>query len=254
MASSNARALSPPIFNGENYQIWAMRMKALLKGLDLWEVVETGADPSPLRANSTVTQLKHYAEESAKKFKVLSYIHSAVSESIFTRIMACETGKEAWDRLREEFQGSENTRQMQVLNLRRTFEALKMKETENVKEYSDKVIKVVNQIRVLGEDLPDKRVVEKILVSLPERFEAKISSLKDSKDVYQISLAELVNALQATEQRRSLTLKYQTENAFVMKNKGRDQFNSEGKRTTDKRNKREEIRSFEYLSEIQDYG
>ncbi|KAF2305582.1 hypothetical protein GH714_006889 [Hevea brasiliensis] len=81
--------------------------EALLKGLDLWEAVEMGADPPPLRANPTVTQLKHYAEESAKKFKALSYIHSAVSESIFTRIMACETGKEAWDRLREEFQGSE---------------------------------------------------------------------------------------------------------------------------------------------------
>ncbi|KAF2313323.1 hypothetical protein GH714_010353 [Hevea brasiliensis] len=113
MASSNVGSLSPPIFNGENYQIWAVRMKALLKGLDLWEAVEMGADPPPLRANPTVTQLKHYAEESAKKFKALSYIHSAVSESIFTRIMACETGKEAWDRLREEFQGSENTRQMQ---------------------------------------------------------------------------------------------------------------------------------------------
>ncbi|KAF2319047.1 hypothetical protein GH714_012959 [Hevea brasiliensis] len=115
MASSNAGALSPPIFNGENYQIWAMRMKALLKGLDLWEAVDMGADPPPLRANPTVTQLKHYAEESAKKFKALSYIHSAMSESIFTCIMACETGKEAWDRLREEFQWSENTRQMQLL-------------------------------------------------------------------------------------------------------------------------------------------
>ena len=108
---------------------------------------------------------------------------------------------------------------MQVLNLRREFEALKMKETENVKEFSDKVLRVVNQIRVLGEDLPDKRVVEKVLVSLPERFEAKISSLEDSKDLTQISLAELVNALQATEQRRNLRQEDNTEAALVMKSK-----------------------------------
>ena len=55
-----------------------------------------------------------------------------------------------------------------------------MKETENVKEYIDRVIKVVNQVRLLGEDLPEKRVVEKVMVTLPERFEVKISLLEDA--------------------------------------------------------------------------
>ncbi|KAF2318538.1 hypothetical protein GH714_008752 [Hevea brasiliensis] len=118
----------PPVFDGQNYQLWAVKMKTYLRGFDLWEVVETGNGPPPLRANPTVTQLKHYAEESAKKYKSLSIIHAAVTETIFTRIMACDTGKEAWDRLKEEFQGSEKTKQMQVLNLRREYELLKMKE------------------------------------------------------------------------------------------------------------------------------
>jgi len=42
---------------------------------------------------------------------------------------------------------------------------------------------VVNKIRPLREDLPDRRIVEKELVSLLERFEAKISSLEDSRDL-----------------------------------------------------------------------
>lgn len=33
----------------------------------------------------------------------------------------------------------------------------------------------MNQIRLLGEELSDKRIMEKALVSLPKRFEAKIS-------------------------------------------------------------------------------
>jgi len=45
-------------------------------------------------------------------------------------------------------------------------------------------------------------VVEKVLVSLPERFEAMISSLEDSKDLSQITIMELMNALQTQEQRR----------------------------------------------------
>ncbi|XP_060667875.1 probable disease resistance protein At1g58390 [Ziziphus jujuba] len=103
------------------------------------------------------------------------------------------------DKLKEEFQGSARARQMQVLNLKREFETLRMKDSELVKDFIDKLMKVVNQIRILGEELGDRRVVEKVVVSLPEKFEAKISSLEESRDLNQISLSELVNALQATE-------------------------------------------------------
>ena len=198
MASSHFSAISPPIFLGENYAMWSIKMKAYLQAFDLWEVTDSGGDPAPLRANPTVAQMKQHSEEVAKKYKALFAIHLSVSEVIFSRIMACTTAKEAWDKLKEEFQGSARTRQMQVLNLRREFETLRMKDTELVKEFTDRLLKVVNQIRVLGEDLPDKRVVEKVLVSLPEKFEAKISSLEEVRDLDQISVSELINALQET--------------------------------------------------------
>ena len=39
-------------------------------------------------------------------------------------------------------------------------------------------------------------------MTLPERFEAKISSLEDTWDLSTLTLIELVNALQAVEQRK----------------------------------------------------
>jgi hypothetical protein len=56
-----------------------------------------------------------------------------------------------------------------------------MKETETIKDFSSQILKLVNQVRLLGEDFLDSRIVEKVLVSLPEKFEHKICSLKDSK-------------------------------------------------------------------------
>ena len=41
------------------------------------------------------------------------------------------------------------------------------------------------------------------MVTLPERFEAKISSLEDTWDLSTLTLIELVNALQAVEQRKA---------------------------------------------------
>lgn len=52
-----------------------------------------------------------------------------------------------------------------------------MKESETIKQYSDKIMVVVNNIRLLGDQFPDSRVVEKVLTTLPERYKSKILSL-----------------------------------------------------------------------------
>ena len=70
--------------------------------------------------------------------------------------MACKTAKEAWDRLKEEYQGSDRTHQMQVLNLKREFESLNMQEDETISKYADRISLIVNNIRLLGEEFTDK--------------------------------------------------------------------------------------------------
>ena len=127
---------------------------------------------------------------------------------------------------------------MQVLNLRREFEVLKMKESESLKEYSDKLMKVISKIRLFVEELSDSRIVEKVLVSLPKRFESKISSLEDFKDLTKITPTELFNILQAQEQRRAIKQKEVTEGAFVAKEKGsKTQSDGKGKKSRDKKGK-----------------
>ena len=102
--------------------------------------------------------------------------------------MNCRTTKEAWDKLKLEYQGSDKTKQMQVLNLKRDFKSLTMKEDETITKYSDRISLIVNKIRSLGEKFPDARIVEKVLVTLPERFESKISSLEESVTFHKFHL------------------------------------------------------------------
>ena len=91
---------------------------------------------------------------------------------------------------------------MQILNLIRAFKLQRMKEYETIKEYSDRLLAIVNKVRLLGTTFTDSRIVEKILVAVPERYEASITTLENIKDLSKITLAELLNALQAQEQRR----------------------------------------------------
>ncbi|GKV29636.1 hypothetical protein SLEP1_g38541 [Rubroshorea leprosula] len=198
-------------------------MKAYLRAFDLWDAVEHDIDPPPLPRNATLNQIRCHTEEVTKKYKALTTIHSTVSKEIFTRIMTCETTKKAWDKLKEEFHRDTKAKQIQVVNLKRKFEVLRMKEIETVKEFSDRAMKVVNHIRILGEELTEKRIVDKVLVSLPKKFEHKISSLEDSKDMTQMTLSELVNALQAVEQRKAIRQKVKgdVEGAFIANERGK---------------------------------
>ena len=51
----------------------------------------------------------------------------------------------------------------------------------------------------LGETIPKPKIVRKVLRSLPERFHAKITVIKELKDIDQIPLTGLVGNLQTYE-------------------------------------------------------
>ncbi|XP_047258565.1 uncharacterized protein LOC124890798 [Capsicum annuum] len=70
-----------------------------------------------------------------------------------------------------------------------------MKESETIKDYSDKLLLIVNKERILGTELNDNRIVQKILVTLLERYEATIALLENTKDMRQEGSIE--GALQA---------------------------------------------------------
>lgn len=191
--------MAPPVFDGTNYQVWAVRMEAFLDANDQWEAVENTYEVPLLLDNPTIAQMKNYKESKQKKSKAKASLFAAISSSIFTRIMTLKTANEIWNFLKREYEGNERVKGMQVLNLIREFEMQRMNESETIKVYSDRLLDIVNKVKLLGTEFTDSRIVQKILVTVPEKFEATISSIENSKDVSSITLAELLNALQAQE-------------------------------------------------------
>nr|XP_048332975.1 uncharacterized protein LOC125423310 [Ziziphus jujuba var. spinosa] len=210
-------AIAPPVFDGTNYQMWAVRMVAYLHANDLWEAVEQVYEATPLPNNPTVAQIRTQKERKQRKSKAKASLFTAISPTIFTGIMTLKTANEIWDFLKQEYEGNERVRGMQVLNLIRELEVQKMRESETIKEYFDRLLSIANKVRLLGTDFFNSRIVQKILVTIPEKFEATISSLENSKDLSSITLAELLNALQAQEQRRLMRQEGFVEGAFQAK-------------------------------------
>ena len=177
-------------------------MEAYLDAKDVWEAVEEDYEVPPLPNNPTVAQMKSHNERRLRKSKAKSILFTAVSLVIFNRIMTMKTAHKIWNFLKEEYEGSEKIKGMQALNLIRELEMQRVKDSETIKDYADKLLGIANKIRLLGTEIPDSRIVQKILVTIPEKYEATLTSLENSKDLSTITLAELLTALQALEQRR----------------------------------------------------
>ncbi|CAN6562150.1 unnamed protein product [Malus baccata var. baccata] len=112
MAESGNDELRAPVFNGDNYELWRIRMTTILKSYGLWELVENGFEPPDLKSEKAVVDETKketsdevsFSEILMKDSRALGKIQGAVSDQIFSRIVNEETSKGAWDVLKGEFQ------------------------------------------------------------------------------------------------------------------------------------------------------
>ena len=66
-----------------------------------------------------------------------------------------------------------------------------MKEEENIAFYLLRVDEIVNAIKGLGGEIKEKEVVEKVLRTLPIRYNPKVSIVEDRDDLEILTVDEL---------------------------------------------------------------
>ncbi|GKV01133.1 hypothetical protein SLEP1_g13712 [Rubroshorea leprosula] len=169
MSSSSTNSFSsPPMFKGENYDFWAIRMQAFLKGNDVWEVIEHGFQLPFPQENPTVAQMKRNAEYKAGTYRALSFLHSAVANDIFPKIGSCQNAQEVWEALKEEYEGSARDKSVTLLALKREFEP-KVAAIEESCDLSRLSIKALTRKLQAHE----KRLTMRSDKSVEEAFQAK---------------------------------------------------------------------------------
>jgi hypothetical protein len=166
MTSHDGSTNKAPIFNGTNFAFWKVRMRTYLMslGADVWEVVETGY------TKPIVFLSKDEKLEFTFNAKAMNAILSGLAESEFVKLMNLQTAKEMWEKLISSYEGNEKVKDAKLQTHRLRFEQLRMNEDENISKFFLRVDEMVNAMRGLGETIDDSLLVQKILRSLPERF------------------------------------------------------------------------------------
>ncbi|XP_059070335.1 uncharacterized protein LOC131860011 [Cryptomeria japonica] len=184
-----------PIFNGKNYDYWSIKMKTSLCSQGIWNFVENGF---PELANQQAYQAlsqaeKDLLEENKKKdAKALFFIQQAMEESIFPKVAAARRSKQAWDSFQTTYQGIGKVIMAKLQILRRDFENLQMKDSDSIDSFVTHAMLIVNQLRSYGDTIEDQKIVEKIVRSLPGKFDAVVIAIQEAKDLSQLLVDELM--------------------------------------------------------------
>jgi hypothetical protein len=174
-------------------------------------MVESGYEIPESTTALTKAQKKELKENKSRDARALGMIQRGVSETIFPRIMGATRAKEAGAILQEEFQGDKKVRAIKLQTLRRDFENMRMK------DYSTRFLELVNQIKAYGEDMPDRRIVEKILISLHKKFDPMVAVIEETKELSSFGVQELLGSLKSHEQRLERHSEKSIESAFESK-------------------------------------
>ncbi|XP_039146806.1 uncharacterized protein LOC120284048 [Dioscorea cayenensis subsp. rotundata] len=185
--------LSVPVFTGQEYGRWNLRMKTVFKSQELWDLVENGW-----------TELKDEAverENRKRDAKALCLIQQTVDGPNLDQITEAKSAHDAWEILRKHCLGTSKVLSVRIQALRQDFETLQMGDEDGVQGYISRVITITNLIRALGHKLKEPEVVSKVLRSLAPKFDWVAVAIEESKEIAKLTLEDLCGTLQAHEVR-----------------------------------------------------
>ena len=82
-------------------------------------------------------------------------IQKVVSTTIFPRIMRARKVKEAWNILKQEFEGNQKVKAIKIQSLRRDLGNMKIKENENLNDCFSRFMELINQMKSYGDSTDD---------------------------------------------------------------------------------------------------
>ena len=173
-------------------------MRAFLCSIDdsVWDAVEMGWTRP--EATKSIWDKANLAATNANK-KTLNAIFCGFSPDEFHRISHVTIAKEVWQILETTYEGTKKVKDTKLQMLITRFEELKMSEVESFDSFYGKLNEVEIGKFNLGEKMEDSKIVRKILRSLLKSFRAKVTAIEESKDLDEIKIQELIDALQTYE-------------------------------------------------------
>ncbi|XP_073121637.1 uncharacterized protein [Henckelia pumila] len=171
--------------------------QSILTGWTAPKIVDKDGDYIINSETTWTTEEAQILSFNAKTINAIFFF--SVDMRMFSLITDCVTAKDAWHTLQENYEGSESVKRTRMRLLNSKFENIRMSKDETIFEYDQRLRELVTEAFNLEELISNERLVNKVLRSLPERFNGKIWALEEFKDTSKMNLTELMSIIQVFE-------------------------------------------------------
>ncbi|CAN6210610.1 unnamed protein product [Urochloa humidicola] len=156
-------------------------MKIKMQARDLWEAIEPGG--VPLRVDCMA----------------LDAITSAVPPEMVASLAAKDSALEAWNAVKERQIGSDQVQRTEAHRLLREFENMKFNSGEGVDDYTTRLQNIVAALEIVGETITPRRVVEKLLRTVPGSLRQVAVAIQVSANPAMLTLEDASGRLRAAQ-------------------------------------------------------
>lgn len=203
--------------DAKDWTLWKMQVKVVLRSQEVFGVVDKTEKEPVLKSGADGAAITKHEEEKKewlkKDLKAQSVILTSIEKQPSTHIINCKTACEMWDKLHIVFEQKSET---SIDLLYEKFFALSKESGDDMASFISKVEEIAQQLSDLGEKIPERMVMTRIIKVLPptyNHFHSAWESTVDNKK----NLIELRNRLM-TEEKRLQCQDEQLDGAFVAKN------------------------------------
>jgi hypothetical protein len=156
-----------------NYYVWSLKLRAILRGENLWAISETVQNPVVYPATidgeaMTEVQLR---KRKATATRILTL---AINDDLVDMVAAHADPALAWAALKTAFSAGD---QNKILTLMGQLQTIRLPEGGSVKDYIKKARELKNQLASMGETFSDRALTQLVLNGLPRSFESTIQTL-----------------------------------------------------------------------------
>jgi len=99
------------------------------------------------------------------------------------------------------YKGMAKVNIVKLHNTRRDFESLQIKDTNDIDYFMNRLMIVVNKLKIYGEYVKNQRVVENVLRPFSTKFDVVVASIEEANDLETLTVDDLMGSLLSHEAR-----------------------------------------------------
>ncbi|CAG4993437.1 unnamed protein product [Colias eurytheme] len=193
------------------WNIWKFQTTVQLRGLGWLDILE-GKRVKP----EVASEIPAWETKDAK---VQSFLVTRMSEEAMLHIITCTTSAEMWRKLQSVYEQKTET---SVHIIQQRFFQYKFEKGIDMSVFLSKIQEMQNTLKQMGEEISDRFVITKVLMSLPEEYKHFVSaweSAPDEKQTFENLVARLLIEEERIKDKSGSETAHSSSAAFVAKKK-----------------------------------